>query len=188
MKKWIPMFLWAALVVSAAGCGSAKSEENVSKYTSAVEVLDTVVGAYEEEEKFPMAGGDLAHTNMEGPGAFDVTLTEELVVTLGLPEGETEQIDDAASVMHMMNANLFTGAAYHLKTGTDVEKFAEAVKEEVLKKQWICGMPDTLIVVDVDGQYVVTAYGADEIIKTFEKNALSALEGSEVILNTPVIE
>ena len=36
-------------------------------------------------------------------------------------------------------------------------------------------MPDTMVVIDVDGQYVLTAYGADELIETFKTNALSAL-------------
>ena len=38
-------------------------------------------------------------------------------MTLGLPESEAANIDDAASMVHMMNANTFTGAAYRLKSG-----------------------------------------------------------------------
>ena len=54
--------------------------------------------------------------------------------------------------------------------------------------QWICGMPDTLVVINVDGQYVIAAYGADDLVETFKDNALSALDGAEAIIDTPVVE
>ena len=57
-----------------------------------------------------------------------------------------------------------------------------------MAKQWMCGMPDTMVVIDVDGQYVLTAYGADEMIETFNTNALSALDGAKVVLDAPVVE
>ena len=52
----------------------------------------------------------------------------------------------------MMNANVFTGAAYRLKTGINMNDFADAVKSNILAKQWICGQPDTLIIINVDGR------------------------------------
>ena len=49
---------------------------------------------------------------MDAPGKFDISKTEELGITLGLPEDLWDDIDDAASMVHMMNANTFTGAVY----------------------------------------------------------------------------
>ena len=68
------------------------------------------------------------------------------------------------------------------------DEFADALKEGILAKQWICGMPDTLVVINVDGQYVIAAYGADDLVETFKDNALSALDGAEAIIDTPVVE
>ena len=166
MKKMFICLVGMVMAISLAGCGGQSDAQNGgsapdSSYTSAVQVLETVIDTYTEEQKFPIGGGDSENLTSEVPGA---------------------------SMVHMMNANTFTGAAYRLKSGVQVEEFSEAVKENVLAKQWMCGMPDTMVVIDVDGQYVLTAYGADELIETFKTNALSALDGAKVVLDAPVVE
>lgn len=190
MKKLVAILLCATIGISVMGCGDKKEPENgagaASKYESALDVLTTVADAYAEDQKFPMAGGDSENMSTEGPAAFDISKTEELTTSLTLPESEIKHIDDAASLVHMMNANIFTGAAYHLTDDTDMKDFSKAVEESVLSKQWICGMPDTLVILKADDEYVVTAYGEAEIMETFKENAEASLDGSEVILETSV--
>ena len=172
MKKMITFILGAAMAISLVGCSGNNGSSNhggsgdgsTSSYSSAVEVLETVYGVYSEDQKFPIGGGDSEHMTTDAPGAFDV------------------------SMIHMMNANTFTGAAYHLTGDVSADEFADALKEGILAKQWICGMPDTLVVINVDGQYVIAAYGADDLVETFKDNALSALDGAEAIIDTPVVE
>lgn len=198
MKKMITFILGAAMAISLVGCGGnngsgsnnggGSGDGSTSSYSSAVEVLETVYGVYSEDQKFPVGGGDSEHVTTDAPGAFDVSKAEELTSTLSLPESEIAHIDDAASMIHMMNANTFTGAAYHLTGDVSADEFADALKEGALAKQWICGMPDTLVVINVDGQYVIAAYGADDLVETFKSNALSALDGAEAIIDTPVVE
>ena len=124
---------------------------------------------------------------MDGPGKFDVTKKEELDQILGLPADQASAVEDAASMLHMMNANTFTGAVYRLKDGTDMDAFGEAVKNHIKDRQWMCGFPDTFVVIRVDGSYVITAFGEAEIMETFQKNALSALDGAEVLLEEPLV-
>lgn len=190
MKKLVAILLCATIGISVMGCEDKKEPENgagtASKYESALDVLTTVADAYAEDQKFPMAGGDSENMSTEGPAAFDISKTEELTVSLTLPESEIKHIDDAASLVHMMNANIFTGAAYHLTDDADMKDFSKAVEESVLSKQWICGMPDTLVILKADDEYVVTAYGEAEIMETFKENAEASLDGSEVILETSV--
>lgn len=190
MKKLVAILLCATIGISVMGCGNKKEPENgagaASKYKSALDVLTTVADAYTEDQKFPMAGGDSENMSTEGPAAFDISKTEELTTSLTLPESEIKHIDDAASLVHMMNANIFTGAAYHLTDDADMKDFSKAVEESVLSKQWICGMPDTLVILKADDEYVVTAYGEAEIMETFKENAEASLDGSEVILETSV--
>ena len=190
MKKLVAILLCATIGISVIGCGDKKEPENgagaASKYKSALDVLTTVADAYAEDQKFPMAGGDSENMSTEGPAAFDISKTEELTTSLTLPESEIKHIDDAASLVHMMNANIFTGAAYHLTDDADMKDFSKAVEESVLSKQWICGMPDTLVILKADDEYVVTAYGEAEIMETFKENAEASLDGSEVILETSV--
>ena len=192
MKKSIVFLLSAVMAVTMIGCGNdkeaSKEPSKDSSYESALDVLNTVADSYAEDEKFPMSGGDSENLSTEGPAAFDVSTTDELDTVLGLPKEEAAHIDDAASLVHMMNANTFTGAAYHLTEDTDMEDFSKAVEEHILSRQWICGMPDTLVILKADNEYVITAFGADELIETFKKNAASSLEDSQVLLETSVTE
>lgn len=170
---------------TAAGETGTDSSESISSPEAAL--LSSIYNAFAEDQKFPIGGGDSANLVMDAPGAFDITNVEELESSLGFPSSQAANIDGAASMIHMMNANTFTGAAYHLSDGADADAFAEAVKETVLAKQWICGMPDTLVILSADG-YIITAYGNAELIENFKTTALSAVSGSEVILETPITE
>ncbi|MDE6184200.1 MAG: hypothetical protein K2G39_02050, partial [Lachnospiraceae bacterium] len=118
---------------------------------------------------------------------FDISKTEELEYTYGLPKEQLSNIEDGATMVHLMNANTFTGAAYRLKEGVDMNAFADSVKAGILEKQWVCGQPDTLLIIDVDGRYVITAYGAAELMEVFKNNALSVLGNAQVMIEDPIM-
>ncbi len=191
MKKLTTIFLAAMIIVTLIGCGNKDSnggnQGGQSKYAESLDVLKEVIKVYKEDQLFAMYGGNQENAVMDEPGKFDISKTEELDVTLGLPQSQTSNIEDAASMVHMMNANVFTGAAYRLKTGINMNDFADAVKSNILAKQWMCGQPDTLIIINVDGRYVITAYGEAEIMQIFKTNALSALSGAQVLTETPIV-
>lgn len=200
MKKTVIFLLTAMTIFTLAGCGNGQDvsdggqgvpqdsqEAEAPRYAEALDVLNEVLGGYAEEERFAIYGGDQENAVMDAPGKFDVSKTEELEYTLSLPEELFDDIDDAASMVHMMNANMFTGAVYHLKDSADLDGFADAVKSHILEKQWMCGQPDTLIVIDVDGRYVITAYGNEELIQIFKNHALSELEGSQMITEATIV-
>lgn len=205
MKRLTVLFFMVMMIFMLAGCGSGngssqsgmgenpeESEENQygeseeSKYGEALDVLSAIRQSYKEEDMFAIYGGNQENAVMDAPGKFDISKTEEMKVNLGLPEELWDDIEDAASMIHMMNANTFTGAVYHLKDGTDSNDFADAVKTNIMATQWICGQPDTLVVIEVKGNYIITAYGEAEIMETFKNNALSALDGSQVVIEEPI--
>lgn len=205
MKRLTILFFMVMLIFMLTGCGSGnggsqsgmgenseESEESQygeseeSKYGEALDVLSAIRQSYKEEDMFAIYGGNQENAVMDAPGKFDISKTEEMKVNLGLPEELWDDIDDAASMVHMMNANIFTGAVYHLKDGTDSNDFADAVKTNIMATQWICGQPDTLVVIEVKGNYIITAYGEAEIMETFKNNALSALDGSQVVIEEPI--
>ncbi|MBR6651483.1 MAG: hypothetical protein IKL36_08775 [Clostridia bacterium] len=156
--------------------------------TGAAAVVGKIWGAYAEEEKFPCGGGDSENMNFEGPAAFDITKTEELDGTLGLPADLAGSLESAASFMHMMNANTFTGACYELVEGTDVAAFAETLKTNILARQWMCGIPETLVIINVDGEFVISAFGADDIIQTLKTNTTAQYASATVVVETAVTE
>ena len=192
MKKLISLALVLAMALSIlAGCGATADNggnNETAAPASALEVLENIWALFGDDEKFPVMGGDFETGAMDAPAVWKSELLVDLSYSLQLPEAEMAKVADAATMIHMMNANTFTGAAYHLTGDVSADEFADALKEGILAKQWICGMPDTLVVINVDGQYVIAAYGADDLVETFKDNALSALDGAEAIIDTPVVE
>ncbi len=192
MRKAVLLFLSVMMASVLSGCGGQKDSQaeqggGQSQYTEALEVLNQVIEAYGEDELFSMYGGDQENAVMDGPGKFDITKTEELESVYGLAADQSSNIEDAATMVHLMNANTFTGAAYRIKEGVDMNAFADAVKSCILAKQWICGQPDTMVIINVDGRYVITAFGAAELMEDFKTNVLSALDGAQVITEAPVV-
>ncbi len=192
MKKAVIQLLIAMMVLALSGCGGKQNTSQgdqgstESEYSESLEVLNKVVSAYKEEDLFAMYGGDQENAVMDAPGKFDISKTEELEYNYGMPKEQLANIEDGATMMHLMNANTFTGAAYRLKEGTDINAFADAVKSSILAKQWICGQPDTLVIIDVDGRYVITAYGEAGMIEVFKNNALSVFDKGQVIVEAPI--
>jgi hypothetical protein len=178
MKKIISVLLVALMVFSFAACGS--DEKTNTDIKDATELLTNVWSTYKDDEKFPAAGGDYNNSVMDGPGTFDVSDAEALDAMLGCPVSVTE-ITDAASLMHMMNQNTFTAGAYKVALAADAGKLCDALKENIMNRQWMCGFPDTLIVATVGSDYVVSAFGNAELIENF-KTKLSATYSDTTIV------
>ncbi|MCI8489187.1 MAG: hypothetical protein HFJ04_02865 [Lachnospiraceae bacterium] len=194
MKKIAGCMIMISMIMVWNGCGNGKDSagstpaDEASRYETSLSLLEAVVGAYEEEELFAMYGGDTEHAVMDAPGQFDLSKTEEMDQSLGLPESQSGAIDDAASMVHLMNGNTFTGAAWHVKQETDIEAFTDAVQSNILEKQWLCGQPETLLIVQADAEYIITAYGAADIVEVFKQNVLSVADGAKVLTETPIVQ
>ncbi len=179
------------MLLTVTACGKKnndeKTDDNAVKMT-AVEVLNKIFEGYAENEKFPVGGGDANNMNMEGAGKYDVTLADDMDATMGLPAAEASKVEDAASALHMMNANNFTGACYTLKEGTDASALADAIANHLKTRQWICGQPDTLLIVTVNGNQMITAFGTTEIINTFKTNLGKAFSSYTIVSETALHE
>lgn len=158
----------------------APTEEPASEIASALEILENVWANFDENYKFPLGGGDSSNMTMDVPGAFDATNSVELDSMLGYPAAQVDKIDDAASMMHMMNANTFTCGVYHLTDAANMQTVADALKENIMARQWMCGFPDTLIIVSVD-DYVLSAFGNAELIEVL-KNKVAELYGESTLV------
>lgn len=193
MKKGTGLFLAVIMVLALAGCvggqqaSESKEEPDASEYAQALDVLTAVTDAYAENELFSCYGGDPEHAVMDAPGVYDIQKKEGLNAELGLPESEYDKIDDAASIVHMMNANTFTGAVYHLKDSADMDGFSEMLEEAILARQWVCGQPDMLIMIRAGDSYVIAAFGEAELVETFKTHALSEVSGAELITERPIV-
>lgn len=196
MKKLIALILAGVMLLSFAACGGsgeADTKEPAAETTAAAaidvadaaDLLNKVWAKYADTEKFFVMGGDMSNPVSDGAGKFDITLTEDLDNTLGLPQANAAQIDDAASLAHAMNANNFTAAAYHLTAGTDASAFAAAIDSHLATRQWICGFPETLLILGV-GDYVVTAFGTADNINVFKTKLSEEFASAQIFVEKPI--
>lgn len=194
MKRMITMFLAAVMALALTACGdrdagseNAGAEDGV-EIADALTLLNTVWDSYGEDDRFPAMGGDLSEENMVdgAPGNYSIQDADTLDIVLGLPKDSASMVDGAASLMHMMNANTFTCGAFHVSSPDNVSAVADSLRENILQRQWMCGFPDKLIVITV-GDYVISAFGNEELIDTFKTKAMSAYGSAELVYEEPVV-
>ena len=195
MKKLLTLFLALTMVLSLAACGGKTNSASPSDLPTgpaapmaadALELMQAVWALYGENEKFPMLGGDFDHADEEGPGVYGVGDPAMLDSDFGLPASVADKVDDAASIRHMMNANTFTGVAFHVKSASDVLSVADALGESVMAREWMCGFPDKLVIILVS-DYVISVFGNEELVDTFKAKTLAAWEVATVTYDESLI-
>lgn len=202
MKKLIALLLCMAMVMAMfVGCGKneeettpvetepvteAPTEEAVSdetqqavESTGALAILEGIWNVTSENEKFPVFGGDAGNMVDGAPGVYSLEDTEALTAQLLVPADQVANIDQAASLFHGMMTNNFTCGVFHV-TG-DVKAFAEAMNNAVANNQWLCGIPEAMVVAVIDSEYVLMAYGLRDVIKVWEVNMKEACTDVSVV-------
>lgn len=199
MKKFIALLLALTMLVAFAGCNNANAPETNAPETtapvetttapttepavtiaSALEILETVWGQFGDDEKFFAMGGDFDNLVDGAPGKASNTdfLTGNLIV----PADQTANITDAASLLHSMNANTFTGAAYAV---ADVQAFANAMQTAIQGNHWMCGFPEKLVIAEVSG-YVVVLFGHGDAVNPFLTKLTAAYPTTNVLVEEAI--
>ncbi len=193
MKKILALLLAAVMVLSLAACTDKGSEGGATSPSgaqtnqpkSALEILEKVWSKYSADEKFPATGGSEKHMKEDMPGKFDVSDAEALDFELGFPKANASEIDDAASLMHMLNQNNFSCGVYHVKDSGNVEALAGKIKENILARQWLCGFPEKLVILTI-GDYIVSVFGAGELTDTFIAKLSAEYSSAKQLFDVPV--
>ena len=195
MKKLIALLMALTMVAMMAACSTGNNETpatdatetteavNVPTVGSALEVLETIWNAYGDDEKFAVIGGNIENAVDGAPGNYDLAYAENLTYNLLVPAELIANIDDAASMIHMMNANNFTSGVVHLTEGTDVAAFTEAMHTAISTNPWICGFPEKMIVAVIDGSYVLISFGVNDAMNPFEAHLNEVYANAEIIYN-----
>ncbi len=185
MKKIIALItLVALLLCSLTACGSKPADNTAS--VSALDAMTAIWGAHAEDQKFAIIGGSNKEpetANFEAPDVYDISDPAMVEYDLGLPESEIGKVTGAASIVHMMNANTFTAAAYDLAAGTDAAALANAIKDHLAVREWMCGFPEKLVVLNVNG-VVISLFGAGDLIANFVSAAEATYEGTTTLVDT----
>ena len=191
MKKLIALTLTFVMMMTLfVGCagsngnaGSGESDSNVVVPESALEILQNIWAAYGENDKFAVMGGNPEAMNMEGPGVWDPAYAEGMTYSLLIPAEQMDNVAEAASMIHMMNANTFTCGVVQLAEGADAKAFAGVMREAVQNNRWMCGFPEKLIIAVIGGEYVLTAFGVNDTMNPFEGYLGTAYADAEIAYN-----
>ena len=192
MKKMIAMTLVLCMAASLlAGCGSSKQPETTQPSeaavpASALEILETVWGKYTEDEKFSISGGNVESNVSDAPGSYDMTYAENMTYDLLVPADQIQNITEAASMTHMMNANSFTCGVFKLAEGVTAGDFGKVMQSAIQENHWMCGFPDTLLIQEIGGTYVLVAFGLDDLIATLGTHVAEAYPQAVTLANEPV--
>lgn len=173
---------------------SSKAEENSEASDSSqagteesadspLAILNTIWATYEEAEMFPVVGGDFSeeNANMEGPGRYSIADAEALDSALGFPAASIAKLEDAASIVHMMNANTFTCGAYRVKADEDLKVIADEIKANITARQWMCGIPEKYVIIALDKD-IICAFGVADIVDVFAGKVKTSFASAETLV------
>ena len=55
-----------------------------------------------------------------------------------------------------------------------------------MARQWMCGFPDKLVIATL-GNYVVSCYGAEDLVDTFRDKLIAAYADAAVVCDEPIV-
>lgn len=153
---------------------------------SALEILENIWAKYADEEKFSVMGGNMENAIMDAPGKYDLQYAENLTYNLLVPAERIPDVDQAASMIHAMNANTFTCGAFRVAEGVSAGDFATAMNEAIKGNMWMCGFPERQVIVSLEGGYVVMAFGVNDAMTPFFTHLQEAYPEADVLFDEPI--
>ena len=150
---------------------------------SPLDILQAVWDKYDTDDKFSTFGGDQENAVADAPGSIDVTNEDTLLYTHLVPSERFGDIKAAASLMHAMNANIFSAVVFEMKDSKAADAFASSMADALKENRWVCGTPDAFFVAIIEDRFVVSSYGQDplddfeETLKQVYPNAKIAFSG-----------
>lgn len=154
--------------------------------SDSVGILETVWDLFGDDERFASYGGSVNHAVDNAPGKLSAQDADELVSKYLIPQDKIANIVEGASLVHMMNSNIFTSAVLQLTEGTDAEAFAKAWRDVIRQNQWICGQPDELLMLEVDG-FVLMAFGSADAMSLFGGKVATAFPNARSLYSEPIV-
>ena len=148
MKKILALILAAIMLLSVVACtndgenetnvpGESDTVENEAPAASvdALEVLTSLWNSIPDDNKFSVMGGSPMNPVDGMPGEFSLTdegAAESLDGMTHYPAAQFNKLTGAATLMHMMNANTFTAAAYTFADAATADAMVSAIKDAIL--------------------------------------------------------
>ena len=155
--------------------------------TGSRQILEDIWAKYAEDERFAVYGGTVDNSVSDGPGDLDMTNVEELTTAYLLPREQVGSVEEGASMVHMMNNNIFTSAVFKLTNTADEKTLLEAWRDNIQQNRWICGQPDRLLMVKVDDSHMLMAFGSTEAMDTFRGKVSALYPNAKTLFDGAVV-
>lgn len=166
---------------------STTQNGNSDNATESVQILSAIWNQYGEGDKFAAYGGGVENAVDNAPGALNMADTEELTTRYLIPQDQLTAIREGASLVHMMNNNIFTGVVVTLSESGDMKTLFEAWRDAIQGNRWICGQPDRLLMANVDDSHLIMAFGSAEAMSTFTSKLSAAHSGAKILYNEAIV-
>ncbi len=150
-----------------------------------IAALEKIWLAHAEDQRFSVYGGAVDHAVDGAPGALDLGNTQELMSKYLMPESILPDVTEGASLVHMMNGNIFSSAVVTAQS-QDLQEMAKAWRDAIQQNAWICGQPDRLLLADLGEGRLLMAFGAQDIMDAFLAAMTQAFPQSKVLLQEGV--
>lgn len=155
--------------------------------TQSARILLNIWNTYADEERFAAYGGAIEHSVSDGPGDLDIANTEELTVRYLLPEDQLTAVKEAASLVHLMNNNIFTGVVFGLNDPAAMQTVAKALRDSVQNNRWICGQPERLLIANVDNGYLLMVFGSNDAVDVFRGKLSGVYAAAPIIYDEDIL-
>lgn len=209
MKKFLAFMLAALMAFSMTACAPSMPADTTPSTTPATtptqpstqgttnptsntqskstETLTAIWSSYKEEDRFAAYGGAVENSVADAPGALDMTNTEEITGRYLLPEDQLANVTEAASLVHMMNNNIFTAVVFGLKDNADMQAVAEVLFDNVMNNQWICGQPDKVVIADMGNNQLLMVFGSNEAVEVFKTNMTGVYADANILYEENIV-
>lgn len=154
--------------------------------TDSAKILQKIWDSYGDDQKFAAYGGAVEQSVADAPGDLDITVTEELTSRYLLPQEQLSAVDEGASLVHLMNNNIFTAVVFRLSGQTDAKAFADSWRSSLRSTQWICGQPDRMLLAQVENNHVLLAFGSQDAMTVFQQKLTEAYPDSKTFYQEAV--
>lgn len=148
-------------------------------------VLQKIWDQYPEDQRFSAYGGAVEQSVADGPGDLDMSLTEELTTRYLLPEDQLQMVESGASLVHLMNNNIFTAVVFKVKENP--ENLAKSWRSSIQGTRWICGQPDRMIMVQPAEGYLLMAFGSQDAMATFRGHLMTAFPAANIMYEESIV-
>ena len=153
--------------------------------TSASQILAKIWEQYGDNERFASYGGTVEHSVSDAPGDLNLSYTDEIVNKYLLPEEQLGNVESCASLVHLMNSNIFTAAAFKLKGDVQTRTVAKALRDNIQKAHWLCGRPEHLLVAEAEG-HLLMVFAAKDNMDVFKQKLNAVYSGATILYDEAV--